>query len=304
MISETAMEDIARLRADGIDVPPREVVRLNALGLKLERGAESPDVYAAPRVAFLGKVVLHEPTLGAEMWLREALDVFDEEDEETFVSLRVLSCVVPWRELPEPTDRRAVQKAIKAMLKRIGGSTLRQLDNALAWCIGGNLPESGEKPPAKPSGEVVMDDYADELPARYAPEFGLFYRGMAVRVGTAADMKDMTISAMLAVCDRAEMIATSSPFGGGRDRKATRNKATGDYFRALDAIRAAASGNHEQGLAGRGQANGGPDNKGNDTEEKQRAWEVPPDNCDVPPDVGALFSDDCVHGDSIPQEAV
>ena len=50
MISKMAMEDIAALRADGIDVPPREVVRLNVLGLRVERGPESPDVFAAPRV--------------------------------------------------------------------------------------------------------------------------------------------------------------------------------------------------------------------------------------------------------------
>ena len=241
MISKMAMYDIAQLRADGIEVPPREVVRLNALGLRVERGTDSAELFEAPRVAFIGDAVLREPTLGAEMWLREALDAFDGDDEETYLSLRVLSCAVPWRELPEPTDRRAVRKAIKATLARLGGATLRQLDNALSWCIGGNLPESGERPPDKPAGDADAGDDADELPARYAPEFGLFYRGMAVRIGTAEDMKDMTFSAMLAVCDRAEMIATSSSFGGGRDRKADKNKATGDYFRALDAVREAAS---------------------------------------------------------------
>ena len=57
---------------------------------------------------------------------------------------------------------------------------------------------------------------------------------MAVRIGTAADMKGMTYSAMLAVCERAEALATVSAFGGGRDRKEEKIEALGDYMRALD----------------------------------------------------------------------
>ena len=238
MISKMAMADIEALRADGIDVPPREVVRLNALGLRVERGPESADLFAAPRVAFVGDVVIREPSLGAEMWLRQALDAFDGDDEQTYFTLRVLSCVVPWRELPDPADQKAVRKAIKATLKRLSDATLRQLDNALEWCIGGNLPETGEKPPPRPVADDSSAADAEDMPERYSPEFGLFYRGMAVRIGTAADMKDMTTSAMLAVCDRAETIAATSALGGGSDRKAEKNKATGDYYRALDAVRA------------------------------------------------------------------
>lgn len=234
------MQDIEALRADGIDVPPREVVRLNVFGLRVEHGPESPDVSAAPRVAFLGDAVLREPTLGADMWLRQTADAFSlDDDAQTWFSLRVLSCTVPWRELPDPTRPRAVRKAIKSVLKSLGDATVRQVSAALSWCIDGDLPETGEEPPPKPSDGKGADDEADDLPERYSPEFGLFYRGMAVRVGTAADMKDMTRSAMLAVCDRAEELATSSAFGGWRDRKAEKSRAFGDYMRALDAVREA-----------------------------------------------------------------
>lgn len=237
MISETAMSDIARLRADGIDVPPREVVRLNALGLKLERGADSPEVYAAPRVAFLHGVVFNEPTLGAEMWMRQAQDAFNIDDEETFFSLRVVSCVTPWRELPPPTNLSAVQGAAKAVMDRLRGATYRQVLNALDWCIYGNNPEDDELPPPRQDDDDEKKPV--EIPARFSPEYGLFYRGVAARIGTAADMKDLTYSAMLYVCDRAEQLETAGKFNAP-DRKAEKNKASGDYFRALDAIRAAA----------------------------------------------------------------
>lgn len=235
MISKTAMEDIAALGADGIEVPPREVVRLNALGLRVDRGADSAALSEAPRVAFLGDAVLREPTLGSDMWLRQAFDVFDCDDAETYHWLLTLTCAVPWRDLPDPTDRRAVKKAVREVQRRLGDATLRQLSNALEWCTCGNAPETGEEPPPRAS----EDDGADEPPARYAPEFGLFIRGAAARIGTAADMKDMTTSAMIAACDRAEKLATAAA-GGGADRKAEENKAFGDYMRALDAVKAAA----------------------------------------------------------------
>ena len=229
-----AMEDIAALRADGIDVPPREVVRLNALGLRVERGTVSAYMFAAPRVAFLGGSVLHEPTLGAEMWLRQAVDLFDEDDAQTWFSLRMLSCFRNWRELPDPTNRKAVLKAVKDTLKTLSSFTVRQVENALAWCLDGDVAEKGENPPHRPaSGEIPPDD-ADEIPPRYSPEFGLFLRGTALRIGTAADMKDMTYSMMVAACDRAEAAT-----GMGFDIKAEKGTALGDYMRTLDAVREA-----------------------------------------------------------------
>ena len=237
VLSRMAMDDCDALRADGINVPPREVVRLNALGLRAELGPATWRDYAAPRVAFLGDCVLHEPTLGAEMWLKQACDVFDADDEQTWVALRILSCLRPWRELPNPTDRKAVLKAVYSALEPLSAYTVRQIQNALEWCVGGNLPESGERPPPREREKRGEDADADSPPERFSPEYGLFLRGTALRIGTAADMKDMTYSMMVAACDRAEAIA-----GGGNDRKAEKATAMGDYFRALDAVRGAGKG--------------------------------------------------------------
>ena len=237
MISRMAMDDIEALRADGIEVPPREVVRLNALGLRVERGKDCAEIFAAPRVAFLGDVVLHEPELGGEMWMRQAADAFDMDEDQTFFSLRVLVCVTPWRDLPPPTDAGKVQAAISALFKRLSPSTVRQVEAALRWVCDGDNPSDGESPPPKAQPSERRSDDQDDMPPRYSPEFGLFWRGMALRIGTAADMKDMTFSAMMAACDRAEELSSASAFGGGIDRKRERDNARGDYFRALDAVR-------------------------------------------------------------------
>ena len=162
MISQMAMEDIAALRTDGIDVPPREVVRLNVLGLRVERGPDSPDVFGAPRVAFLGDVVLREPSLGSDMWLRQTADAFNlDDDAQTWFALRVLSCAVPWRELPDPTRPRAVRKDVERTLRELSDFTIRQVENALSWCIDGNLAETGENPPHRRAEADGADDCAD-----------------------------------------------------------------------------------------------------------------------------------------------
>ena len=94
MISEMAMEDIEALRADGIEVTPRDVVRLNALGLKVERAERASSDFAMPRVAFLGRMPLREPTIAAELWFDETGHVFDHEDGDTILLLRAFSMSV------------------------------------------------------------------------------------------------------------------------------------------------------------------------------------------------------------------
>lgn len=71
MVSEMAREDIEGLMAEGCVVHPSDVVRLNALGLKLEK---LPDfrLAAMPRIAVIGDVVLRQPTIAQDMFLDDA----------------------------------------------------------------------------------------------------------------------------------------------------------------------------------------------------------------------------------------
>lgn len=232
MISRMAMKDIAALREEGLEATPRDVVRLNALGLRVERGRDSSAFYCAPRVAFLGDNVLHEPELGGEMWLRQATFLFDGADEQTLFSLRLLVCATSWRDLPPATDTEKVQAAVRALLDRLAPSTVRQVANAVQWCCDGALPEDGESAPPRERGD---DDGPEDMPSTFSVEFGLFWRGVALRLGSAADLKDMTTSALMVCCDRAE---AATPFG--KSAKDARNTAHGDYLRTLEQIRESA----------------------------------------------------------------
>lgn len=56
MISKMAMEDIDSLAAEGINLTPQEIIRLNAFGLKVEKGTDAAEQFALPRVALLGEL--------------------------------------------------------------------------------------------------------------------------------------------------------------------------------------------------------------------------------------------------------
>ena len=67
MLSELAKQDLIALRQQGFQPTDEEVVKLNDIALRLERGKHTTPANA-PRVAFAGNVVLHEPTIGALKW--------------------------------------------------------------------------------------------------------------------------------------------------------------------------------------------------------------------------------------------
>lgn len=64
MLTETAKNDLAALRAAGFSPTDEEIVKLNDLAIRIERGKDTTPANM-PRVAFAGNVVLHEPTIGA-----------------------------------------------------------------------------------------------------------------------------------------------------------------------------------------------------------------------------------------------
>ena len=67
MLSEMAKNDLIALRQQGFKPTDEEIVALNDIAVRLEHGKETTPANA-PRVAFAGNVVFHEPTLGALEW--------------------------------------------------------------------------------------------------------------------------------------------------------------------------------------------------------------------------------------------
>ena len=62
-----AKNDLMSLREQGYQPTDEEIIKLNDLALKIERGKETTPVNM-PRIAVVGNVVLHEPTIGSIQW--------------------------------------------------------------------------------------------------------------------------------------------------------------------------------------------------------------------------------------------
>lgn len=229
MISRMAMTDIETLRAEGLDVSPRDIVRLNALGLKVERAARAAEFVAVPRLAFLGDISFREPTIGDEEWLAIVGQSFNLEDGETETLVLAACLSTPFAELPDPRDRRAVMKLLKRFRKGPARRYTRaQLDAALEYAMYGNDATTGEAAPPKEDEEKE----GDEKPEAQPLWVGALRDGIALRLGTAAELRSLTPSQLHALVQyRFELKL-------GKPADAAQNTALGEYCRTLDAVRA------------------------------------------------------------------
>lgn len=237
MISKMAMEDIEALRADGIDVPPREVVRLNALGLKVERSAHGDGFSVLPRVAWLGELCFREPTIGDEMWLGMASRTFNADDGETMLLLRAVSLSGKPEDLPPATDKKAVLKAIEDFQRGPAKSyTASQLFAALSYAISGASPEHGESAPPRVAENGPEDGAEDtdsaemDVPPLVA---GVIMDGLALKLGTIDELAKLRPSQL-----RALTIYALAAKNGEGVYKGEHGRALGAYYRALDALKA------------------------------------------------------------------
>lgn len=64
MLSKMAKSDLDALRQGGHHPTDEDIIRLNDLALKIERGKDTTPANM-PRIAFAGNIILHEPTIGA-----------------------------------------------------------------------------------------------------------------------------------------------------------------------------------------------------------------------------------------------
>ena len=145
MVSDTAMSDINKLVAEGLKPTPQDIIRLNALALKIERHEScAMSLFNLPRVAFLGNIILREPTLGHEIWLAEVERICDMDDILTNLAVTAYACsVIDAKDLPE-LDKRKIFIAVEKFKETISGYTPRQIVAATRYVIDGNDATTGE----------------------------------------------------------------------------------------------------------------------------------------------------------------
>lgn len=223
MVSDTAEGDIEALFARGLKPTVRDIIRLNAVALRIERGVHAAEYFALPRVAYLGQLVLCQPTIAHELWLARVRQVVEMDDDSDF-ACRLHVAAVAADKLVDPLDRKAVKSAVEGTLRTFGAHTFDQVRLALDYVEHGCNPDSGEHPTPEPDSDDPPPSDED------AVSVGVLHDGIACRLGlTLKDLHGMTRGELLAVVDMAVVVER------GKSDRAVAQRRT-DYFRTLDDI--------------------------------------------------------------------
>ena len=144
MTSRLAKETVSKWKAEGLDPAFEDIIRLNALGLKVERGDSAYEFGAVPRMAFLGEYVFHEPTVAKRIWLDEALQLV-KRDYLNQLCLTAYALHTPAKELPQLYDVREIEKAMEGFRDEILLKfTETQIMTCIEYVLKGDDPTAGE----------------------------------------------------------------------------------------------------------------------------------------------------------------
>lgn len=142
MLAQTAKIDLAALRAAGYKPTDEQVIRLNDLALRIERGQETtPENH--PRIAFAGNAVLHEPTIGAiEWWMSFGKRAANDPEDLLHIYFFMMAHARKLKVLEELETPEDIMKATKAWMKRVE-ATDSELLRAMIWakCGDGDVPQ-------------------------------------------------------------------------------------------------------------------------------------------------------------------
>jgi len=178
MTSEMAIEDIEEMQEEGLKPTPRDIIRLNAIGLKVELSRVSATVYELPRVAFLGDIVFREPTIGHNIWIDTALLYCDANDLSTRLAVDAFALSRGLSSLPDANDRKEVIKAVDAFTKKdIAHFTANQVRCALTYAMHGSNAIENEFPPLPPDADEWEVDDASSIGA------GILFETLAMGLG-------------------------------------------------------------------------------------------------------------------------
>lgn len=150
MIADFVIDDIEQLeRETGRHVSPRDVIRLNAVGLKV-KAAQNKHATSClgylPRVAQIAPgLFFRQPAIGHEIWM-ERIEQIAAEEFETVLAIRAFALSRSPADLPDPLDVDAVKLAIDDFAVRFRDYTRDQILAALEYVVRGANPCRGEIP--------------------------------------------------------------------------------------------------------------------------------------------------------------
>lgn len=161
-LAKMAEIDLQRLRAGGYLPTDAQVVRLNDLAVRIERGKHTT-VANMPRTGCAGNVVLHEPTIAAlEWWHQFGRDAA----WTTRGKLNTYYWMLAHAEDPDAfeglEDSRSIRRAVRIWQRKVF-ATEGELWRALIWVRSGENPIEEDDHPAAVTDSVIDDETFNHL---------------------------------------------------------------------------------------------------------------------------------------------
>ena len=226
MVSELAMEDIQLLQNDGCIVPPADVVRLNALGLKIEK---KPDfrLSTLPRVALCNDILFVQPTIEQDIFLDTITQIFSR-DSGTVLALEAYVLSHPdndWSKKPMFPVLFAL-KCSRWIRKHLGKVTTAKVQTVIDYCKHGMNPLDGEYP------VYMTDETFDKWYGETGPKSSSlreYLQACTFGIPSVTALK-ATSPQLTAMIERAFLL-------NNRDITDEEKLATAQYYATLDSIK-------------------------------------------------------------------
>lgn len=225
MLSDLARDDLADLRAEGLNPTDADVVRLNFLALRISNTAEIAPT-EAPRVAFAGDTVFHQPTMAALYFLHRARQ-FCRGDEELFwlVAFSYAHAREPdfFDGLHAPDE---IRRAVRSW-KRSLAATRREVERAVVVVAVGDDGEVAE--PTEIEKRKNLTEFDRERRN---------YAALEDTLGVAARELGFTLQELLTETPgRLGRLIYLACVRDGKEMNSAQMKAHADYLSTLKAIR-------------------------------------------------------------------
>ena len=227
MRSNLALATLAEFRAQGLDPTDADVILLNAMGLRVELRPDLDGLAGCPRVAFLGDLVLREPTVAHQFYIDEALSVLGKDLGE-FERLAFVAYVLNDRETVPVTRPRRLKKSLRRFIESdLLSFTASELVAAINYVYTGADPVALEHPaPTKKERELAEkrrelgDDFARSAARRLIAEAGVLSIPADVALRTTLPTLELMIGKAAAL----------------RGAKIDKDGAVADFYRTADEI--------------------------------------------------------------------
>ena len=224
MVSELALEDIARIEREGGHVAPRDVVWLNVLALRITADP-SCSLGSLPRVYVVEDVLIRQPSIAQDILLDE-LDALFDHDEGTTLAIEAYVLSHGTTEMPAHPNLFAakVQGWLRATFKE---TTAAELRRAVDFVLYGATPEVDELPPI---AEQTEKDEQKKDNTPHSSSLAAWQMASALGIDSHAALA-ATSESLAGMIETAYFVRRKCPLSKEDARRA------GDYYRALEEVR-------------------------------------------------------------------